>query len=452
MGTRLRHALVFVGLAGVLLCLKWPTLGDPPFWDENCYVPQSRFIAAHGADWAAYRRELGFLRPPVYTGMLAAVIRAGGSDIRALRVFTCLLGSLLLPATFLLVRRLGGSRRAGWLAALLVGASPLYLAQIGLVESDAPVALAVVVAWILLLGGRTWGFVVASLVAVWTKESAYFLCAPAALLLYFRHGRRIVPVWPALVPGLALFAWLGVHWLIMGVAIPSINAGTIGPRYLEDALRHSLLEGGRVVLVPLALLALRDASDRLAVRATAAAIFLFPILFMGPLPRYALPTLPFLAALAAMALDRARLRLAAPALAGLAALYAWNLSRDSAHTAGGHHMDANLGYRELLLVEKRAAQAVAAEHPGKVLAAFPMYSALTLGPEDHFLPAPVPTAVADGQPLATLCDYDLLVESAQGEPAEPAASRLRAAHALQPLAEIGPPDKWVRISRIACQR
>ena len=90
------------------------------------------------------------------------------------------------------------------------------------------------------------------------------------------------------------------------------------------------------------------------------------------------------------------------------------------------------------------------ERPRRVLAAFPMAFAFTLGPEDHFLPAPIPTTVPGDQPLAELCAHDLLVDAAQGNSVEPAASRLRQAGALAPLATFGPPRRAVTVYRVAC--
>src|SRR5437762_2496778 len=120
----------------VLILLKWPELHDPHYWDAlGCYVRQARFLSVHRLDLAAYR-QLDFVRPPLFTGVLAVLMVLGGTGAFALHLLTCLWGSLALPATYAITRALGGARWTAALAALLVAASPLYFAQMGLVQSD----------------------------------------------------------------------------------------------------------------------------------------------------------------------------------------------------------------------------------------------------------------------------------------------------------------------------
>jgi hypothetical protein len=444
--------LAWLGAAVALLLIRVWWFGDPLFWDENCYVGQARLIAQHGFDWAAYRTQT-FMRPPVLTALLALVVRAAPS-VTALRAVSFVLCLPLLPLTFGLARRLGGSPRACYYAAGMCAIAPIYVAQIGLVESDVLTAVLATLAWVLLLDRRMVGFMLVSILAVWTKESAYALSLPAAFLIY-RRKQSIFAIWPAAVPGLALLGWLGCHKLLVGVAIPSINAGTLSASYLWESLNHSLVEGGRYALTALGVWALwRSQPPQLRdeQRATAVFIVALALMFPGPLPRYMLPSLAASCALAALALDEvpARLRFTAPGLIAIILLAGW-FGR-SWHTDNGSHMDYNLSYRSLLLAQREAARTVAAAHPKKVLAVFPMYFALALGPDDHYLPSPIPTDVPrDDQPLSELCQYDFIVDADQGNPLSAPLKTLRDAGALTRHAAFGIPGYEVRILKIACK-
>jgi hypothetical protein len=450
----LRRRWVCLAAVAFVLAVRAWGFADPLFWDENCYVGQARFIAQHGFDWPAYR-TLDFLRPPLFTGLLALFIRAGLVSITWLRIITFAVGALAFPLTWTLTRRLGGSARAAAFAVGMMALLPLAVAQIGLVLSDLPETVLVLAALIALLDKKTARFVVLSMLAVFCKESAYALCIPAALLPWLeRRDFRsfVVRALPAMVPGLTLFAWLGIHRLLVGVAIPHINASTLGANYLWESFNHAYVEGGRWMLTALAIFALRRLphDEHQRARLVAASFTLaLPILFPGPLPRYMLPSLPVLASLAALGLDllpRARVvSLAA------AAIFVVEWFVPSWHTTGGHHGDFNLRYRSLVRDEKRAVEAAAAAQPRDLLAAFPMFFAATVGPEDHFLPAPLhATVAAPDMPLDALCRHDVLIDADQGISLAADVERLRAANAIAPLAAFGPDGYAVRVYRIRC--
>lgn len=464
-------AAVALGLLGA----KWYCFADPPYWDSFCYVDQSRFLALHGLDLRAYR-ELVFLRPPVYTGLLALVMRLGGTSLLTRHVASCMLGFAVLPATFVLSRRLGGTRRAAWIAVLLCAAAPIFVAQSGLVQSDLLATALCTLTWAALLGRRTSWFVLLAILAVLTKEACYFLCAPAFLLLYRRAldagpppSRRLFGIglsasallrsWPALVPGLTLFGWLLCHRLLLGVAIPAINSGSLALGYLPDALLHDLIEDGRAALAILTagtvLRRLRRpapaAPDDIPIYVTAGTVLALPFFFPAPLPRYMLLTLPMLCALAALHLDALlpqRSLLLGTAAVALQVL-CWH--GGSWHTTGGHHMDANLDYRAVLATELAAVRELARERPRSVVATFPLVSLLRAPPEDGVLPAPVSGESRTDLPLSDLCRHDFLVDATQNIPMDEALDKLRSAGALLPWRSYGRRDAEVRVYRIACR-
>ena len=464
----LRFLLCLLGLLGVV-ALKWSTVHDPQYWDAlGCYVVQARFIARHGLDLAAYH-ELPYLRPPIFTGTLALALRLFGSSREVLHVTTFLFGGLLLPATWLLVRRLGGRRSGAAVAALACLASPIYLAQLGIVQSDLPAAVLTTFAWAALLGRRTFGFVVWASLAVLTKESAAFLCGPAALFLWqrtVRHGggrfsrTALAAMLPALIPGLVLLSWLLLHGLFVGKLVSAVHRGYVGPQYLTWSLFHNFVDGGRVALVLLSALPVWGVLRRVRPQAgrqpgriaangqclgrdeilyTSLAAVVLPLFFPAPLPRYMVLSLPLFAALAALGIERLPIPgwrpLAATLLIGFLGLGAggrWG-KRDIAH------LEASLAYRTLIGLHQQAARELAAAAPRSVISAFPLFPVLSAPPEDGYLPAPLAVKTPEqAAGLKALCESDFIVE-AQDSSVEPALEALRRVGALTLWRQLGPP-------------
>lgn len=459
-----RSLLLWTAVTLLFVLAKHATWRDPHFWDAlGCYVAQARFIARHGLDLGAYP-ALVFLRPPLFTGLLAAAIRLGGDTPLTLHLITCAIGALTLPATYLICRRLGGERACAALAAALCAATPLFFAQAGLVQSDLPATALCAWAWALLLSGRTAAFVVLTSLAVLTKESAYFLCAPAALLLLMRAPRGRSPLSaralvPAALPGVVLCAWELAHRLIMGSVFSPIYADNFGPRHLPNAFMHQFIEGGRPLLLVAAGLAVapalrdRGAPARAEVLATALCVLILPFCFPASLPRYMLLALPQLCALAALGLFRLRgprrVGAAAVLLGALLALF----QERSIHGNMGFHLERNMAYRGLLQVQAQAAQeiaiAIAAAGPGKLVATFPMAEVLSSAPGDGYLPAPLHVTAAEPDVSArALCGHDLLVDDCQGMSMGPALDALRRAGALVPWRRFGAGDQEIRVYRI----
>ena len=445
------RAGIAVGWAAVLLlvvCTTAPALRDPPYWDANVYVSQGRWAAAHGGlSLDAWRQFPDVLKPPVFAGVGLGVAAALDRSPLAMHLLVLGFALALLGAVRALVRALGGDERQALIAALLCATAPLFVAQAGLVQSDLPMTALATWAWVALVRGRIGAWLLWSALAVLTKESAYFLCAPALLLEWLRAGRSLAATARrALVfawPGLVLLGWLGVLHALTGHAVPKLNRDALGANFVVDTMIHELVEGGRILLVALAVVELRARSlDQLrdaGVWATAAGVLALPIMFPAPLPRYMLPGLPLLAALAALGATRLAPRprpfvVAAVVVAQVAGWYG-----ASWHANGGHHLDCNLRYRTLLATQRAAVRAVAAERPRAVAAAFPLWFALR--------DAGVPTVLAGaGTPTAALCAADFFVDADQSAPTDDAAARVH----LLPWRTFGAPGLSVRVSRIDC--
>ena len=484
--------LAFLLAVVALLLLKAPTLRDPHYWDAlGCYVFQGRFMAAHGLDFAAYK-TLPFVRPLLFTGLIGLCIRFLGDSPLILHVLTVAVVALLLPTTFLIARRLGATVLQGVWAAVILALSPMFMAQAGQVQTDLPMAVLLTLAWAMLLLGRTGWFVLWACLAVGVKESAYVICVPAALLLYARAlapGSRswfsvsaLRAALPAALPGLTLVFWLVLHGRLTGALVHSDHVAAVNPRHLSVALLHNFVLSGRLFVAMCAALSVRRLlpsaqtalqsptrthqspqtlqAAQLELLASLTMVVSWPLLFPATLPRYMLPTLPLFCALAGVGIGqlpqtwRRWVMLVVPALLvlGWHGLY---VPHDVAH------LEAHLGYRQLLGEQHAAAQALAGAHPKGVLSDFPMVTVLKSPPEDGLLEAPIPAHIVTAdEPLAFLCAQDFLVVS-HSDTAYLAQQRLQRLGALQLWQQFGPTppeqprydkehDFGVRLYRIRC--
>jgi hypothetical protein len=162
-------------------------------------------------------------------------------------------------------------------------------------------------------------------------------------------------------------------------------------------------------------------------------------MFPAPLPRYMLPGLPLLCALAPFGLWTIAPRPRAWVLAAVVVASVAGWLGPSWHANGGHHLDCNLRYRALLRTQQAAVRAVAVERPRAVAAAFPLYFA--------FADAGLPVVLAGpGTPTPALCAADYLVDAEQSAPLGDVAERVH----LTPWRSFGAPGLSVRVSRIDC--
>jgi hypothetical protein len=464
--------------AAALLLAKGSSLAEPYYWDAvGCYMPQARELARHGLNLAGYR-GLPFIRPPLYTGVLALFMDYVSESRLVLHTVTIVWGALTLPAVYAICRALGGGRAAGLLALALCALSPTYFAQLGMVQTDLPATTLCAWAWLLVLYGRRAGFAALASLAVLTKESSIFICLPAALLIAIRHTDwlmqptpppspararlargRLLPfigsllyAWPTAVPALVLLLWLMLHRALTGhlVAADHLEAILSLPT-LSGALLHSFVESGRPLLLaaacPAVLPALRGGAEadgrRWEVLMTALGVLVLPLVFSAGLPRYMLLSLPLLCALGGLGLQRLtrEQRLGATVLLGAALLLGWH--GDSFHDNSGYHLERNLEYKALLRLHQQLARELATQRPSMVLAAFPATAILTAPPTDGYLQAPIPARFPlPGETLATLCQSDFLVE-ADGGSVETAKAQLAAVGALTPWKVLGESDEPV---------
>lgn len=482
-----RFVSVWLLSAVPLVLVLWPVLHDAHYWDAGgCYVAEAQLHRLHGANLDAIRAHLPqyLLRPVFYTGLLSWVMRSIGDSVFVLHTFH-LLFCCLLPATLSEITIcLGGRVWQAWLAVLLTLMTPIFIGQSGLVQTDLPLTTLLAIAWWGLLAKQPLVFCLFAAFAVWTKESGYFIAAPAAILLWWQASvaeganhtarglgwlhRRILAAWPALIPPLALGAWLLLRRFIKGGWMESDHVQALSP-ISPAAHYHNWLDAGRFATSALMLVALyhawrdRDEARRPLLLSSGLGFLLLPWLFPSYLPRYMLPSLVFAIPLSAIGFGYIATRQRGRVFVLLASIQALALSgrltwQDIAH------LESSLAYRGLLRLHRDAATRLSAEHPRQVLAGFPASFFLTAAPAMGYLPQPlsVQPATPNDTPEAW-CQADWLIE-AQDDSVRPAMRALRARGALSLAAQLGPPprqpgapfldkerDQTIRLYRIDCR-
>jgi 4-amino-4-deoxy-L-arabinose transferase-like glycosyltransferase len=258
----------------------------------------------------------GYVEFPPATALVSALARLlFGWSLIGLRGFAILAGAASIVVAALIVRELGGGRRAQAIAAVAVGFSPLLVATNGLFQPVSFDQLAtMLVLWLALrlaLGRGSW--LLLGLAAGIGLETKYTLAVVLVLLVaFFAAWRRDAlasrgfPLAVAigallLLPNLiweAGHGWASVHWFLNP---PPSATDESRPQYLADLI---LLAGP--VALPLAaagvVVLLRDRRLR-ALGATVVGT-VAAYLLLGGKSYYAGPVLLFALAAGAVALDR----------------------------------------------------------------------------------------------------------------------------------------------------
>ncbi len=265
---------------------------------------------------AGHHLQGGYVEFPPVTALIAWLSNTlWGSWLTGLRVFPALAGAGTVVLAALIARELGGSRRAQWLAGVLVGFSPLILATNGLFQ---PVSFdqttTMLVLWLALRlchgrGGWVW-FGLAVGVGLETKYTLGVVLV--ALLAGCLAWRRDLLHEPGLAAAAAIALALVVpnlvweaqhHWVsaeFLANPPPSASEET-RPGFVANLLLQT-----NPVAIPVAVagtLALwRERSERPLAGTVAGALLLY--LVLGGKSYYAGPVMAFALAAGAPALDR----------------------------------------------------------------------------------------------------------------------------------------------------
>jgi 4-amino-4-deoxy-L-arabinose transferase-like glycosyltransferase len=202
-----------------LLLLHYPLLRLPYYWDEAGYYIPAALDFLHSSQLVP-SATLHTGHTPLVVIYLSLAWRVFGFSPLVTRAAMLVVAAATLAAVYAIGRRLGKREMAGW-SVLLLALSPLFFAQSVLAHLDLAAGLFTLLALGALLGGRPWGFALASCCAVLSKETAVVLLPLAWLFVRWQRRRtagRVDRAWwlALLAPLVLLFAWAGYYHHVTG--------------------------------------------------------------------------------------------------------------------------------------------------------------------------------------------------------------------------------------------
>jgi 4-amino-4-deoxy-L-arabinose transferase-like glycosyltransferase len=122
--------------------------------DEEQYMS----LATHIVQGLGFTNKNGIpisTPPPGLPLLLAMPISIAGPKVAVIRIFMAVVGSLLIPACYLLGRSLTGSQKVGWIAAVIAVFFPTWMIYSSSSHSDIPATVLVtLIVWMLVEGYR----------------------------------------------------------------------------------------------------------------------------------------------------------------------------------------------------------------------------------------------------------------------------------------------------------
>ena len=222
----------------LVVVLRWDSLGAPLIGDSASYIMPTVFrLQRDGLElWpeARYLGEAGYGHPFLVFHLLVLVHKLGIPSPMASHGLILLFSALALFACDRLGSALVGS--AGGLAAgLLFLATPIFIAQAGLVRLAMPLTAFMVLTLYGAVSNRWWAVALFGSLAVLSKEPGVWFIPPVALLAlvsgdWRTRFRRVIA---AGIPGIVFVLWMLGSKLTMGLWInrPGVRWEYIGPMY-----------------------------------------------------------------------------------------------------------------------------------------------------------------------------------------------------------------------------
>jgi len=226
---RVRHIVVGVALAALLLGLNFALLNTPHFWDSMTFVAGAHYILAHGLSPILPTTE-DYGHPVLLLESVALAWRFFGESLYVAHALMLLFAFVAAYATYLLGAHLYGWR-AGAVAAVLLVFYPLFRTQSSLVLLDMPVAAFTALAAYFLVRDNVLAFTLTASAMVLTKATGVVLVPAAVLyvLLTYRkhHSWRWLAVWmvACLIVVAALAGWFWFHLRVTGWISAPDNLG-----------------------------------------------------------------------------------------------------------------------------------------------------------------------------------------------------------------------------------
>jgi 4-amino-4-deoxy-L-arabinose transferase-like glycosyltransferase len=177
------HWLVLVLICCVVI-FKWEALGLPFFWDEAwVYMPAIRTMAEQGPSImpASIDPDLYTGHPLLFYFLASSWIKFFGYSLFKAHLFPLLISILLLVSIYFVVFKWTNSWFSAFLSVLLLAVQPIFLAQSTFLLIEVWLGLLFLWSFYFYFNRNWWGFSIAVVLALWSKESAFCLI-PAFIL------------------------------------------------------------------------------------------------------------------------------------------------------------------------------------------------------------------------------------------------------------------------------
>ena len=230
--------LLMIILSVVFFILKFPCMELPYYWDELAVYAKGAWMMSEGSFSlmpSALDPEVSRGHPLLSYLVFSIPFRLFNSDVTLVHAFVTLIGIALLWLVYVVGN--GMFRRpVGLIAALLLAAQPVFIAQSGLVLPEVLLSLCMLGAVYFFYKGNLLGYALAASAAMLVKETAIIMplvvLIPAFLLFITKQTNRpsiasiIVAFAPWMVYGLFLLIQKGQHgWYFFPLHADSVVTG-----------------------------------------------------------------------------------------------------------------------------------------------------------------------------------------------------------------------------------
>ena len=218
------NILVIVFLILLILILKWPILNMPYHWDSIYITEGASWI--HNNNFNPILPGMGFAgginygHPPFSYLFLAFMYSLFGESPLTSHLTILFFAFLSLYFTFLLGSILF-NKKVGIIASLFLFFTPLFFAQIGLVNLDIMLTAFTLMTFYFVLKKNNLGFFIFGSLLVLTKEPGIFIVASIFLYKLYEQYKHNNLVFKELViyafPALIFLSWYFIQWLKISV-------------------------------------------------------------------------------------------------------------------------------------------------------------------------------------------------------------------------------------------
>lgn len=228
--------LFFIFLLVVISVIFWlPTVNIPYWWDSAGYIMHtaSQFLETDFNPLVAKNEYSDFAHPPLFPFILALMWKIFGESLLASHFLNLIFVFLLFFYTYLLGKELVKDKiigdLIGFFAGIILFFTPVFLAQLGIIYVEIPLALFALMTVYYAIKKNVIGYLIASSLMVLTKEVSVFVIL-AVLSVFslneiftafkkkekFNFIKLLKEVFIFSIPVFIVFLWFFYHKIVSG--------------------------------------------------------------------------------------------------------------------------------------------------------------------------------------------------------------------------------------------